>query len=372
METAANAPTQRPVISRGEVIANAESLLGVAKETVGRILAMPGPSADRINGIRKYQQAIIALDSTLTRLRTVDTRAQDAALERILHERSRLSTELTTLNALRRQMRDHGDDVLAETAQAVELKRRLTSAESEIQEARRAITTTIQATMDEPADSEALSFITELNNLVSSLGKHEIEQQRGLAVNAAVGFDFNNQTEGFKKALDYHRSQSRTMLIIMGMIIIGGAGAIMALFGDLETECIGRFTGVVESATLIEKLVLAGVGRIAVLALIGWSLTYVGTLHRSHAAQAVLYQDRVAALGLIANLTRSTTELEQKHALLKSITRGYIGFEQNAFHDGTTTRHGKSKSVLNQVKELVDILRPLLELAPKAKPKKKG
>ncbi len=352
--------------------------LGQINETLNRLLRLPGPTGERLKTIdtlrikRRHHEELL---ETLKARNTAKTREQLEAIEAELKTaRERLEDQKSQARQLAPLIKSDESFVLplkiaqnevqkieADLIPSIERKKAQKEAE---------LLNIIRAEMSKAPDVEAIKALDALADFVSDVGKFELEERQGGAIDEGLEIDFAQKSSEFQEASAHHRDQAQYMLWAMVFIIIAGAAAIAWLFGDLKIECIGKFPGQVETFTIIERLVLTGVGRIAVLALIAWSLAYIGSLHRSHSEQAVLYHDRKAALGVITNLMRAATDLQQKHDLLQSIARGYLGFDQNAFRispDSSRTRKSKKSSAASQIKELADVARPLVDMVSKIK-----
>ncbi len=123
-------------------------------------------------------------------------------------------------------------------------------------------------------------------------------------------------------------------------------------------------------ASNIAHIVHLAIGRVAVLFFLAWIVRYFSILHRVHAAQAVVYRDRKAALGVAEVLLDATPELEQKREMLKAMTTTYLSFDRPTFLGGTPGQESRSaertlEDQLDQLKQVVKTVQPLLEAVGK-------
>lgn len=354
----------------------ARSYLGQSREALNRLLQLPGPTGERLRRIEMLRAKRREYEELFERLKTRNTtqaREQLGEIERdLMSQRERLESQKDQARKLA-PLTKSDESVLRPLEEAraeiekiqgnliPDLEKKKLTKEGEIER-------TFQADMSVAPDAEAVKALNDVAKFVSNVGGFEIEQHRGIAIDEGVKNDFAEKSIEFKEASEHHRRQANYMLVVMGGVVGVGAIVIYWLFGDVRMECVGPYSGRIETLAIIERLVLAGVGRIAVLALIAWSLAYTGSLHRSHSEQAVMYHDKKAALGVINNLVRAATDLPQKHDLLQSIARGYLGFDQNAFrisHNSHRDRRSRGPSAAGQIKELADAASPLVDVLSK-------
>lgn len=352
----------------------ASSFIHSIQETLNRIKSLPRPTPERLRQVADFLRHLehfrVALDqhvnsiahNEITHLRSL--RAEEN------EQRKRLADTIDTIRQLTRAAEAAPTNEFVaghlepakNTAQEIKTKI-LPNLEAQII-AQEGLTEEAQRReLKSPAHAESLQFLSELGDLLSKVSEFERTQQEWNDIESKADIDFDQRAQDFAGACQYHRERAGAMLWTMVAIVAAGIASIAWMFGDLHFECTGRFSGSVDLIIILERLVLAGVGRIAVLTLIAWALVYVGSLHRSHSEQAIIYSDRRAALGVVTNLMRAASDIAQKQQLLQSIARSYLGFEQNAFRAARDSNpRSFKKKAASEIKELADVARPLVDL----------
>lgn len=214
--------------------------------------------------------------------------------------------------------------------------------------------------LDLEATSEALQLPQKAKDLLDSVGQYERNITRSKEVEERAAVDFESKATEFQTAADYHRKQAVMIFWIMVATVVVASIVIIALFLGVWPS-FGPPSNEQNGDNRVERAILVGVGRIAILFFFAWALRYLGSLHKSHSEQAVLYLDRKAALGVAANMLRASPELEQKRQLLQTLARGYLDFEQNAFRAGNKPSNESSDIDLKQLRQLTHALQPLLD-----------
>ncbi len=213
--------------------------------------------------------------------------------------------------------------------------------------------------MDLEAAEEILLLPTEAKQLLDSVGLFERNLTRAKEVDDRAAVDFESKAKEFAAAALYHRKQARSIFCFMMATVVFAAIVICILF--VFWPLYPGSNPSAQNASEIERVILISVGRIAILFFFAWALRYLGSLHKSHSEQAVLYLDRKAALGVAGNMLRASPELEQKRQLLQTLARGYLDFEQNAFRVVNKHSSEASDMDLEQLRKLTNALRPLLD-----------
>jgi uncharacterized membrane protein (DUF485 family) len=210
------------------------------------------------------------------------------------------------------------------------------------------------------ATNEALQLPQQAKDLLDSVGLYERNITRSKEVDERAAVDFESKATEFQTAADYHRKQAVMIFWTMAVTVVMAALVIIVLFLGVWSSFVPPLNTPTANDR-IERAILVGVGRIAILSFFAWALRYLGSLHKSHSEQAVLYLDRKAALGVAANMLRASPELEQKRQLLQTLARGYLDFEQNAFRVGIKQPIESSDIDLKQLRKLTQALQPLLD-----------
>lgn len=210
------------------------------------------------------------------------------------------------------------------------------------------------------ATNEALQLPQQAKDLLDSAGLYERNITRSKEVEERAAVDFESKATEFQTAADYHRKQAVMIFWTMAVTVVMAAFVIIVLFLGVWSSFVPPLNTPTANDR-IERAILVGVGRIAILFFFAWALRYLGSLHKSHSEQAVLYLDRKAALGVAANMLRASPELEQKRQLLQTLARGYLDFEQNAFRVGIKQPIESSDIDLKQLRKLTQALQPLLD-----------
>lgn len=376
LDASRNASETMPPSTNQELFALANFFFGQTREALNRLIRLPGPTGERSKSIVALRNELNSYEEILEKIKirkAADAQKQLDAIESELKSaRERLERQTEDARTLTVRMKDDESvrGALEETRREIsKIKDEIIPAiEGDKVRKMAEIEKIVLSDLSKPPDSETIKLLDEVESFVSTVGNLETEQRQGNAIDEGVENDFAEKADEFKHAIERHEKHAFYTLVIMGGLIVAGAVAIGWLFGNLKVECVGEFTGQIETLAIVERLVLTGVGRVAVLALVAWSLAYTGSLHRSHSEQAVLYRDKKAALGVITNLMRAATPLQQKHDLLQSIARGYLGFDQNAFrssHDSSRGRRNKKSRAASQIKELADATAPLVDVLSK-------
>jgi hypothetical protein len=237
------------------------------------------------------------------------------------------------------------------------------------------------------ASDALIELDVEASKLLDEVGEFERQIKLQAAIEQRAEVDFAKKAKDFNDASKHHEKRAIVMLLIMGLLTGCGALFIYDVFFDpqLTLPVLGYSS---ESPTgqpptgqsptgqmLLSQLAFLSVGRLAVLFFFAWALKYTGSLHTSHSAQAIIYRDRAAALGIADNLMKSAPDLEKRQDLLQTLARGYLDFEQNAFNQAGKHRGPDTKANLEiseaiaALKPLLDALRPFIVNRPKPEDK---
>lgn len=211
------------------------------------------------------------------------------------------------------------------------------------------------------AAQELIALRENAKNLLSEAGNLETSLAKGDALDQRAAFAFEAKEAEFDEAAQSHRRQANLTLVALLFLVAGASYLIYLTFTPAEPpdfQSVVRLQSEQSAAAMMEHIILVGVGRLSTLLLFAWGLKYVGGLHRSHSEQAILYRDRKAALVVAANLLRASLGLEQKQQLLQNLARGYLDFEQNAFHVKNNPQ--PDSAVFKQLREAVEVVEPIL------------
>lgn len=214
--------------------------------------------------------------------------------------------------------------------------------------------------MELEATNEALQLPQKAKDLLDTVGQYERNITRSNEVEDRAAVDFESKAKEFETAADYHRNQAVQIFGVMVGTVVTAVVVIGILFIGIWPSFV-PLLNTPNGSDRIERAILVGVGRIAILFFFAWALRYLGSLHKSHSEQAVLYLDRKAALGVAANMLRASPELEQKRQLLETIARGYLDFDQNAFRVINKQSNEPNEIDLKQLRQLTHALQPLLD-----------
>ena len=189
-------------------------------------------------------------------------------------------------------------------------------------------------------------------------------------IKRSSSLEFQSKKEQFEEAVKFHNKQASYIAAIFAMISVFVIIAVYLIFIKAATE---NFYATVNSQAssknwpeIIERAILVGVGRFAMLFFCGWILKYVADLYRAHCEQAVMYRDRMAALGVAQSLLLIAPELRQKEDLLRDLANGYLDFEKSAFRiRAKNISQVKTENTLTDqlknVKDTVDAIRPTVD-----------
>lgn len=136
----------------------------------------------------------------------------------------------------------------------------------------------------------------------------------------------------FEKARNFHRSQANKILILLGFILVFSLFIILYIFNYIKWLPINNIViqnNIPNNSDLYHYIVQFG-GKISILFGLGWLMKFLGSLHSSHAEQAVSYQDRLAGISvseLIITSGRSTV----REKILLEMADTYLTLKQNAF-----------------------------------------
>jgi hypothetical protein len=256
-----------------------------------------------------------------------------------------------------------------------------------------------------PASESLQAAEVEMQGLLDRAGTLEKEIATGASVELMqkAQATFRDKTGDFSEAEKHHEAQARLMFGAMFLVLILSAFAIYQLFvkpqvqgssaadlsapkaatnpaapaeGRLMQGKSGEDTDGTPTRTMlnVERIVLLATGRIAILLFLAWALKYLAELHRAHSEQAIIYRDRKAALGVAELLLNATPEIEQKREMLKSLTTVYLHVSDSAFIQRRPNPAEADADFDRQVKRLkqaVDAVKPVLEIAGKATEKAK-
>lgn len=274
--------------------------------------------------------------------------------------------------ALQRLQQGHNQATAAHNAQMQALRDRI----AEIQQievpaqqrdrdaAQRVFNEQLVAMRKDPnADLEGV--LQKCRELLDDVAEYErqVQSTAGQFVAATVEADFTSKKEAFTEAATYHQKQAWLMLMLLGGLAAVTSVAIYCLF--LSSSTVPVITKGSSMPTVLESVLVVGVGRIATLALLGLAFRYVALLHRANSEQLVIYRDRMAALGVAESIVQ-IFPLEKKFDLLKVLADGYLTFEHNAFRQ-RARGHAKARRETNdeaikQLKDTVDAMKPAFEV----------
>ena len=210
-----------------------------------------------------------------------------------------------------------------------------------------------------PGLVERNSWLQDIQQQADALWK-ELETRKRL--NAALKADFESKSQIFVKAEGFHRKEANRLMYIMGSLVVLGGVAILLAFG---------FVGEVLKASgdsEWERIAIVFGGRIALLLLIAWTIRFVGNLHRAHSEQAVIYQDRQAALGIVQSMVNTSADVEYRREVLGLLAEGYLNFELSAFRVGASTLVKEGDAIdreIKHVKKAVDAIKPIFDAVTK-------
>lgn len=208
---------------------------------------------------------------------------------------------------------------------------------------------------DAAASDVMIQAEQEMKSLLDRVGAFEKEIASGanaeLVQKATV--EFEAKSEDFSLAEKHHQSQALYLLLLMIGVIVLAAVAVYVLFIYLAA-----------APGNVERIVALATGRVAILVFLGFALKYLADLHRAHSEQAVIYCDRKAALSVAKVLLNATSELEQKRAILRTLSDIYLNFEDSAF----VARRPKARepdadidAQIRRMKDTVEALKPVLD-----------
>lgn len=369
--------------ARDEVIAAIQYYLQVVSEALVRVQSLPFASSERLKRIREFRAHRDLHIVHLERLRGVPAEAAILELEEARRRLTSLKNEYSQLSAefhalVRGPDIPDEQDVQFLQGRIAEHQQIIFDTETQcsVLENDR-IPQLIAKAKNSPADKDLLDLEGAVKTLVDDVSKFEEAETKGTNLDAGLFIDFNAKLDYFTESSDFHRKQAFSLIIVMAAIVALSGGVIYWLFVNVPVLFEGS-VGELEKFKAYESVVLTGVGRVSVLALVAWALTFVGGLYRVHSEQAVLYRDKRAALGVITNVLRAANDPAKKHHLLQRVLRGYLGFEHNAFRIDMDSRRRKGAKALSSeiryIKDAVDLVSPLLghDSKTKSQPKISG
>lgn len=176
-----------------------------------------------------------------------------------------------------------------------------------------------QQWLRQQASEELLAIRDEADQLLTDVGEYDALVARGTALGEQVKAQIEQDVKDFDDANTYHLNQaSWTLRALIAFAVIS---ALITVLVFLWLP--GGGSNPTGTAAMVERGLLTGIGRVALLLFLGWTIRYLGGLHKSHAEQAVLYRDRKAALGVAKILLQSSERLEHKQEVLQTMTRTY-------------------------------------------------
>lgn len=210
-----------------------------------------------------------------------------------------------------------------------------------------------------PGLEERNSWLQDIQRQADALWK-ELETKKRL--DAALKSDFESKSQSFLRAEEHHRKEASRLLYFMGAIVVLSGFAILRAFS------VDGGPSQAPSGNGWERLVFVFGGRIALLLLVAWTIRFVGGLHRAHSEQAVIYQDRQAALGIVQSMINTSSDAEYRREVLKILAEGYLNFELSAFRIGASPVVKEGDAIgreIKHVKKAVDAIKPIFDSVTK-------
>jgi hypothetical protein len=178
-------------------------------------------------------------------------------------------------------------------------------------------------------------FVGELQGLNTEAAELEREVT-GASAAAAVQQPLEFEQAHLRRAITEHQLAA---LCLMLLLIAGAVAAfwlIVELFGltDANVRLVAAIPPGetrVGSLPWDHALTIIG-GRVALVFLVGWFLSFIARLHRQHVEQIVGYRDRLAGLALVGPVLRFAVG-KQRDAAIEQLIRSNLSLEHNAFRD---------------------------------------
>lgn len=337
-----------------ETWAEASDYIGRASACLERIAQAPRPSAARHERIRKLQTEAKKIQREFEDYKEHKTVAEHASVNAAHYKLAEAQAALKEVQA--KKSGKSGAELTSINVAMQKLQEDISALNQTVSTSRAALVDAERTVMDSEADDAVIGLFERAKHLLTDSGKLEEEVQLEAAVDARAASDFAEKTEHFKNAEGFHNTQANRMFWAMLALLVLAAITIYLTFIMPPASAPH---GNEPRAAIIERAIQTGVGKVSILLFLAWGLRYFGSLHKSHAEQSILYRDRNAALGVAASLLESSPSLHDRQELLKSLTRGYLDFDQNAFR--IVKQKPKHTDVsLDQVREAVDIIHPIL------------
>lgn len=214
--------------------------------------------------------------------------------------------------------------------------------------------------------------IVEAKNIMQLAQALETEARANEKIRQASQLDFETKKDIFNDACKFHNKQAVNLSIIIFILVVCTMFALYFFFIKASLQPIPSapgpsVNGQKEWLAILERMILVGVGRFALLLFCGWSIKYVADLYRAHSEQAIIYRDRMAALGVAQTLLNIAPELKQKEELLRDLATGYLDFKKSAFRIRYRRQKGSKRSAIsltehmNSLKNTMDAIRPVVE-----------
>lgn len=363
----------------------------------------PYPKSDRSHKIQEVRDAAQAIQDNATQaIHILEGPAREAmeATQAALQERQQFMQELDRQSQHLQQMlaarkKEYQAAIASATARkadasehpkisedwnreksAIELQQAKISADrtqasgevselsSQLQREQAAVQRSSTIARQQPPSVDLLSADNEMSAVLERAGV--LEREISVGATAQLQQDAKNRigekTSDFSEAEDHHRRQASRAFWTMSGAIALSAGIIYFMFVHSNQVELPETASIV---SVVASLLHMAIGRIAVLFFLAWIVRYLSILHRVHTAQAVVYRDRKAALGVAGVLLDATPELEQKREMLRALTTAYLSFDRHTFLGTSPSPESRPadrtlEEQLDQLRQVVKTVEPLL------------
>lgn len=227
----------------------------------------------------------------------------------------------------------------------------------QVPEALKGISTTPQYEQEGTALN---SLLEEANNLFGSLYKLEARIKQNLITDSAKEIVKIDKT-ALESARDYHRQLAQYLLYTL--LFVSGIGVLIvsSIFGMCSAMPIAiPDTSNLHGETLIFETILFTGGRISLILLIGWAIRFIGNLHSHHAAQSVIYQDRLSGL-MAASILLDQCGPDERNQMLSQMTDTYLGLKHNAFIEQKKIDSKENQKAVRLALKILSEVKPIIQ-----------
>lgn len=204
------------------------------------------------------------------------------------------------------------------------------------------------------------SLLEEANDLFGSLYKVETGIKQNSITDSAkeiVSID----KAALESARDYHRNLALYLLFVLLGVSLIGVTIVSSIFGmcSLIPTAIPDTSNIHGETLLFEAILFTG-GRVSLILLIGWAIRFIGNLHSHHAAQSVIYQDRLSGL-MAASILLNQCGPDERNEMLSQMTDTYLGLKHNAFIEQRRIDSKENQKAVRLALKILSEVKPIIQ-----------